>query len=232
MRVEPFAVGSYIHAMKRGARGLPIARTVADRQRFARLLYFMNEAYQDENWESSTVNLGIFERPAFWPERQPLTRILGWVLMPNNFHLLLEETVEKGTAKFMQRLCGSMTAHFNAKYKEKGSIFQGSYKSRTVQSDSYLRQVIPYIMVKNVFELYPAGYKEAIKNFDKAWQWGTEEYIFSSLPEYGGVRTWPISEKGIIKEIFPTTQSFKAHAREILLNRAGVGEELQKLTLE
>lgn len=232
MRVEPFAVGSYVHVMKRGARGLPITRTSADKWRFTRLLYFMNEMHQDENWESNIANLNIFERPPLWPDRQPLTRILGWVLMPNHFHLMLEEVQEGGTSKFMQRLCGSMTSHFNAKYKEKGSIFQGSYKSKTIKSDSHLRQLIPYIMVKNVFELYPKGYEAALKDFEKAWQWGTDEYAFSSLPEYAGDRAWPISEGGIIKEIFSTKKSFKSHAQEIILSRSGVGEELQKITFE
>jgi len=164
MRVQPFGVGSFVHAMKRGARGLPITRDDTDRWRFARLLYFANEEYRDEYWERSTASLNMFERPASWPERQPFTRILGWVLMPNHFHLILEEIHEGGIAKFMQCLSGSMSAHFNSKYKEKGSLFQGGYKGRTVHDDIYLRQLVPYVMVKNVFELYPGGYLRALEN--------------------------------------------------------------------
>ena len=68
------------------------------------------------------------------------------------FHLLLEEIQTGGMSKFMQQLCGSMSANFNAKYKEKGSLFQGAYKGIVVDTDAYLRQLIPYIMVKNVLK--------------------------------------------------------------------------------
>ena len=197
MRVEHFGVGSIVHVMKRGARGLPIVRTEADRRRFASLLYLLNDKHQDQNWKHKTTGLDLFERPLDWPERAPLVRILAWVLMPNHFHLLLEEVEEGGIAKFMQRLCGSMSAHFNAKYDEKGSLFQGGYKGRTVADDNYLGLLAPYIMVKNVFELYPGGLNKALKEFEKAWQWGVGSYEFSSLPEYAGVRAWPITERGV-----------------------------------
>lgn len=231
MRVEPFGVGSFVHAMKRGARGLPITRTDADRRRFANLLYFLNDKHQDQNFIEKTKGLDMFERPSSWPERQPLTRILCWTLMPNHFHLLLEETEEGGIAKFMQRLCGSMSMHFNAKYKEKGSIFQGGYKSRTVASDNYMRLLAPYVMVKNVFELYPGGLQKALKEFEKAWQWGANSYEFSSLPEYAGTRSWPVIEKGIFEEMFTDESSFKKHAKEILSSRS-ISDDIKILLLE
>lgn len=232
MRVEPFGVGSFVHVMKRGARGMPIVKNDADRLRFARLLYFVNDTHGDEYWERSTKELGIFERPEAWPERSPLVRIHAWVLMPNHFHLILEEIHEGGVAKFMQRLCGSMSAYHNAKYRERGSLFQGGYKSRTVSSDSYLRQLVPYVAVKNVFELFPKGYIKALGNFESAWAWGTGKYAFSSLPEHMGERSWPIIEKGIIDEMFLTPASFKKHAKEILFGRQGVPEELKHLAFE
>lgn len=72
---------------------------------------------------------------------------------------------------------------FNAKYEEKGSIFQGSYKARLVDEDSYLRHLAFYIQVKNVLELYPGGLPAALENFDKAWEWALK-YPFSSLKSY------------------------------------------------
>lgn len=232
MRVQPYGVGSFMHALKRGARGLPLTRDDADKLRFVRLLYFANDEHSDEYWERNTMGLGRFDRPEFWPERRPITRILGWVLMKNHFHLILEETQEGGISKFMQRLCGSMSSHFNKKYEEKGSLFQGAFKGKTVSTDSYLRQLVPYVMVKNVFEAYPKGFTEGLKNFDEAWEWGSKSYLFSSLPQYAGESDSPIIEKGIIGEMFPTPSDFKRHAKEILLTRAGVSEELRALAFE
>ena len=51
MRVEPYTINSYVHVTKRGARGLPIVRSKNDKDRFVRLLYYMNDTYKTENWE-------------------------------------------------------------------------------------------------------------------------------------------------------------------------------------
>lgn len=232
MRVQPYGIGSIIHAMKRGARGLPITHDRADQNRFARLLYFANDEHRDEYWERNTAGMSLFERPPEWPERKTLVHILAWVLMPNHFHLLLEEIQSGGMSKFMQQLCGSMSSHFNAKYEEKGSLFQGAYKGLVVDTDAYLRQLIPYVMVKNVFELYPGGYEKALGEFDTAWQWGAESYPFSSLPEYAGYRDWPIIEKSFINDLFPDIHELKFHAREIIENRSGFDAEFSALTFD
>src|SRR3989344_3262207 len=154
MRVEPHTLDSIVHVTKRGTRGMPIVRDSKDQYRFMRLLYYANDKFHDEYWERSTKDLGMFGRPHTWPARDPLVKILAWTLLPNHFHLVLKETAEGGIAKFMQKLCGSMTTHFNRKYKERGSLFQGSYKARTVdlRGDEYLRILAVYVMVKNTFE--------------------------------------------------------------------------------
>ena len=232
MRVEPYGVGSYLHVLKRGARGLNIVQDEADKWRFARLLYHMNDEYKNDFWERETAGLHPFERPNEWPARRPLVYILAWVLMPNHAHLLLKETKEGGVSKFMQKICGSMTLQFNLKYDGKGSIFQGTFKSRTIYDDNYLRHLSPYIMAKNVFELYPKGYEKAVKEFDVAWQWGIEKYPFSSLPDYGGARFSPIVEKELLGELFPTPDKFKARAREMIFDRNAHNENLRDITLE
>lgn len=183
MRIEPYATGSVVHALKRGSRGMDIVLDGADKRRFISSLFILNDVYSNENWHRLTAKLPLFERSADWPARETITRILAWVLMPNHFHLLLQEKVEGGIARFMQRLCGSMSMCFNAKYDGKGSIFQGAYKAKTVDEDSYLRHLVFYIQVKNVLELYPGGLVVALEDFDKAWDWALK-YPFSSLPAY------------------------------------------------
>ena len=143
MRVEPYSIDSFVHAIKRGARGLHITRDKADQYRFIRLLYYMNDKFTVEYWERETESLGLFGRPNNWPERKPIVSVVAWTLMPNHFHLLLKETQDGGIAKFMQKLCGSMSMNFNAKYEERGSIFQGAYRGRNVGEDRYLTDLHP-----------------------------------------------------------------------------------------
>lgn len=215
MRIEPYGIGSIVHVVKRGTRGMEIVRDSADRERFLQLLFYLNDSYNDNNWRKAITGLALFERPSWWPAREPLVRILAWTLTSNHFHLLLEEIKEGGISKFMQRLCGSMSSHFNAKYQERGSIFQGAYRSRTVSEDSHLRYLVFYIQVKNVLELFPGGLEQALNNFDEAWKWALN-YDFSSFSSYAAREDSPITESELIRELYPDTKAFKNEVRELL----------------
>lgn len=231
MRVEPRGVGSIVHVIQRGARGLNIARDKRDRARFGELLYYLNDSFSDPNWLKATKECVSFERPDYWPDRDPLVRVLAWTLMPNHFHLLLEEIRDGGIAKFMQRVCGSMSMSFNAKYAEKGSLFQGSYKSKTVDSDSYIQYLAYYIQVKNVLELYPGGLSQAIQNFDDAWSWALQ-YPFSSFPSYATGYISPIIDKDRLFEILDAHLSKEEAKEMILLHMQHNDEKYSELALE
>ena len=219
MRVQPFGVDSFVHVVKRGARGLPITREEKDRDRFVRLLYYLNDEHQSEFWELDVRRVGHLEWPNQWPERRPLVRILAWTLMPNHFHLLLQEIQGDGVSRFMQRLCGSMSRHFNEKYEETGSLFQGSYRSRTIETDRYLRWAVSYVLVKNVFELYPGGYDRAVKEFEKAWRWGIDSYKFSSLASYARGDASPIIDTNVLEGFFRSPKDFKECSRDMIMSR-------------
>lgn len=221
MRRGPRPVGCYMHITKRGARGMEIVRDDSDRWRFVKLLYYLNNNnYRHLEWEQELFRnkIPIFTWPAQWLPREKLVEIVAYILMPNHFHLFLKEIREGGISIFMQGLCGSMTLHFNEKYNEKGSIFQGAYKDRMIGTDEYFKQVAVYIMVKNSFELLPGGIEKALKDFDSAWDKAIS-YKFSSLADYTGQRNSPVIDKGLLGEIFKSPAKFKEFARDTMFGR-------------
>jgi len=220
MRKEPYTLGSIVHVVKRGARGMDIIKTDSDKYRFLTLLYFLNDSNHPEQWERDVqeIKKGLhFSRPLNWSKREPVVNILSYCLMPNHFHLLLEEIHEGGISKFMQSLCGSMSVHFNRKYGEKGSLFQGAFKSKTVNTDQYLDLVDVYINIKNPFELYKGGLKKAIKDFEQAYKWAGE-YQFCSLGDFSGRRDCSLilSRHELLNK---TPAQYKNNARNLLLNK-------------
>lgn len=234
MRVEPHAIGSILHCTQRGVHGVDIVRDTADRERFTRSLFVLNDEFQHDNWLRDTVGLSLFERPSSWPERKMLVRVLAWTLMSNHFHLLLQEISEGGIAKFMQRLCGSMSLSFNKKYGERGTIFQSSYRGASVDSDPQLQYVVFYILVKNVLELYPDGLKTAAKNFDRAWEWALK-YRFSSLRTCALKEVSPIvsDDENLLSDLCRDPQKFKAEAKDALkIHMTTRSEEFGHLMLE
>ncbi len=217
MRKEPYTVGSIVHAIKRGSRGLEIVLDGGDRWRFLLMLRHLNDVYQSKNWFRDIWKEDLvetMERPSFWPEQEKLVHILAFTLLDNHFHLLLKEIKDGGITEFMHRLGTSMSKQFNDRYDGKGSIFQGPFRSVTVESDKQLRYLAVYIMVKNTFEMYPdGGLSGALTDFEKAWQWAVE-YPYSSLGDYVGTRNSPILDKDILGEVFTTPEQFKDFAKD------------------
>lgn len=222
MRKEPYTVGSYVHVMKRGARGMPIVQDDGDRWRFMLIVNHFNDHFHSESWYRDLLDEDIahtLKRASTWPEKKPLVAIEAFTLLLNHFHLILKEIEEGGVAKFMHKLGTGMANHANAKYKEKGSLFQGPYRLRTISGDSYFRYAGAYVMVKNTFELFPGGFERACKSFDTAWEWAIR-YPYSSLGHYAGTLDLPILTTPFLKELFPKPSELKSFSRDLLEGRA------------
>ncbi len=114
--------------------------------------------------------------------------LLAWAVMPNHFHLILKGNVDNNAKvkplgksiescnlrSLIHGLQTSYTMYYNRKYEHSGHVFQGRFKSKHVNSDAYLIQLINYIHSQpshhNIFS-DPAGLKD-------------EEYPYTSLNDY------------------------------------------------
>ena len=228
MRKESFGLGDYVHVYNRGNRKQAIANDIEDKDHFLQMLvYFNTEVIPPNPFQDLRTKLrpGLkeFIWPDYWQPRKPIVKILAFILMKNHFHLLLEEVVENGIAKFMQRLGTGMTMYYNTKHKETGRLFQGVYRAKIVDKDVYLKYLNVYIQVKNGFELYNGGFEMAMKEFDKAYKWVTE-FPYGSLSHYYGKVATPIVDKELFLEIFASPDDYKSFAKECMLdleNRLG-----------
>ncbi len=234
MRRDPYSVGSYVHIMKRGTRGTKIVRDEDDQWRFLKLLRYLNDDNTPRNWEREIGPDNIrsgFSRPDHWTKQKPYVSILAFCLMDNHFHLLVRENLEDGISKFMQRLCTSMATYFNAKYDEEGTLFQSSYKARTVQDDDYLQYLIAYINVKNPFQTFPGGLAHALREYDEAFM-KARSYQFASLIDLVGGRTAPIVDHTALREILEFDPvHFSRTTREVLTSLYGGDPEFTRLTM-
>jgi len=83
------------------------------------------------------------------PENPPVT-MLSYCLLPNHFHLLLRNNIKSGISEYMQRVMGGYTMYFNNKHDRSGSLFQGLFKSKHIDTDQDLRQILAYVHLNNV----------------------------------------------------------------------------------
>jgi len=231
MKKETSIIGNFVHVYNRGSREMPIVFDETDKWRFLKTLRYFNDEYSSGNILRSVkicIDSGKcnqFERPENWPPSRPLVKILAYCLMPNHFHLLLEEIREHGISKFMSRISDSFTKYINTKKNQSGRLFQGPYQFKIIKDEKYFQYVDTYIQVFNPFELYPGGVKNAVKNFDKAFDF-VLEYVFSSLGESFGRRCLHILTKDKLEKTFKDLNEYKEFAREALAYHSSQIEEI------
>ena len=235
---EKITIGSFVHVYNRGNRKQEIVRDNKDKWHFLEVLYYFNDEfaaanpfYKIQNQSSLTTVINKpFVWPGSWPERKPLVKILTFSLLENHYHLFLKEIRDGGISLFMKRFGTGLAKYFNVKYLEAGRLFQGPYQTRKINGEEYFKYLSVYIQVKNVLELYPGGYKKAISEFEKSYDWAIK-YPYGSLADYAGVRNSPIIDKDVLGELFNSPEEYKEFARQCL-EETDLKEKLGKLTLE
>ncbi|MEK7137994.1 MAG: transposase [Patescibacteria group bacterium] len=232
MRKEPFGIGDYVHVYNRGNKKLPIVKDDKDRQHFIQILFYFNTEQTPPNpfhdLKKLRLNLNWLIWPEHWKPRKPIVNILAFILMENHFHLILEEVVENGIAKFMQRLGTGMTMYYNKRHQETGALFQGSYKAKIIDNDVYLKYINIYIQIKNCFELYGGGFEKAMKEFDKAYVWATK-FPYGSLSHYQNKMSSTILDKELFYKLFKSTKDHRNFSKECILD---LEKRLGDLTIE
>ena len=109
----------------------------------------------------------LFE--ALMKEAQELTdmRIIGYVIMPNHWQLILQPRYDGDLALVMHALCNTHTrrVHTTTKTIGHGHLYQGRYKSFLVESDKYLLTLIKYV------ERNPV--RARLTKKCEEWKWGS-----------------------------------------------------------
>jgi putative transposase len=77
-------------------------------------------------------------------ERLPL-RIVGYVLMPNHFHLVLWPQGDGDLSRWMQWLMTSHVRRYHRHYKGSGHVWQGRFKAFPIEQDEHLLTVLRYV---------------------------------------------------------------------------------------
>ena len=72
-------------------------------------------------------------------------RVLGYVLMPNHFHLVLWPRGDGDLSRWMQWLMTSHVRRYHRHYHGSGHVWQGRFKAFPIQQDEHLLAVLRYV---------------------------------------------------------------------------------------
>ncbi|OGY25095.1 MAG: hypothetical protein A2864_02035 [Candidatus Woykebacteria bacterium RIFCSPHIGHO2_01_FULL_39_12] len=161
---EPiFYKGGYYHIYSRGIEKRTIFQDDADYRRFLNKVKLYGDKYK--------------------------ISVLVYCLMPNHYHLLINQKTDLIVSLFIQRLNLAYSMYFNKRYERVGPLFQGRFKAKLIQTDDYLLHLSRYIHL-NPRELL-TGRKTLAS------------YTWSSYPAYVGLRkNDDLTEDKIILDYF------------------------------
>ncbi|NQV88213.1 MAG: transposase [Parcubacteria group bacterium] len=175
-----FSTGEFYHLYNRGTDKRKIFLQPSDYKRFLALLYLCNtrETIHLSDYQGSTLT-DIFNII----RKNTLVELSAYCLMPNYFHLLIQEKMEGGISLFMQKLSTGYTMYFNKKNDRTGSLFGGRFKAKHIDSDEYLKYILSYIHLNPIKIIEPTWKEDGIKNVRDAEKF-LGSYNFSSYAEY------------------------------------------------
>ncbi len=102
----------------------------------------------------SDIYLETSDRQIFLSSLGEVCKRFNWhcyayCLMTNHYHLVIE-TGDANLSKGMRQLNGVYTQSFNRQHHRVGHVFQGRYKAILVDKDSYLLEVVRYVLLNPV----------------------------------------------------------------------------------
>lgn len=175
----------YYHVYNRGVSKAPIFFDENDYMRFLHGIYYFNDSSfvpEDFPYQERYQGLALDNKQI----RNEMVDILAWCLMPNHYHLILNQKTDKGISKFMHRLGTGYTMYLNRKYEGSGHIFQGTFKAKLIDDNEYLQHLTRYIHL-NPVDIYDKTWKECgAKNLESSQEF-LLKYKWSSLPDYLGI---------------------------------------------
>ncbi len=182
MRKMTFVPGEYYHILNRGVRKQELFIDIRDYIRFLFLiLYFQSP--------ESFINIGRFvsyfvKHRVFNISTDEYNKIIkkrevnlhAFCIMPNHFHLLLSENIERGISRYLQRVQDSYGKYFNTRYSKSGHVFEGPFRAVYIENNEQLLHLSAYIH-RNPIEL-----KDVRNNY--------KNYLWSSYVDYVSGSRW------------------------------------------
>lgn len=130
--------------------------------------------------------------------------IHAFCLMPNHFHLLIEQRTDISISLLIQKICTSFSMYINKKYKRVGHLFQGNFKSVRIETNPQFLWTVSYI------HMNPVKSKLVVK---------PEDYEWSSYRDYANDRNLVLTNKNLVIESFENKENLIKQTSKVNMSR-------------
>jgi len=224
-----FSVGGFYHIYNRGTEKREVFLSQSDYDRFVNLLYICNGTRAVDLNNNRKISPGVLNL-----ERgEQIVKICAYCIMPNHFHILINETKAGGISSYMQKLSTAYTMYFNKKYERTGSLFQGRFKAQLADNDNYLKYLISYIHLNPVKLIEPDWKIRGITNKNRVKTF-LNNYRYSSFLDF--LKNRRVENKILsvesLPEYFNSRKDFENNLEDWLSFRDLSNSKFQGSTLE
>ena len=209
------ANGEYYHVFNRGVASIPIFKNQASYRRFINLIDYLQYGNTPTSF-SNFLKLSIADRQDIMTklqiENRQLIEIISFCLMPNHYHFVLLQKVDKGISKFIANLQNSYGKYFNLRFNRAGPLVQPSFKAVRIETNEQLLHVTRYIHL-NPITSFLVNEIEFLS------------YEWSSLPEYiTNIKRYSFVNTDIVLDILDSEQY-----KEFVFDQINYQQELHKI---
>ncbi|MDP2947522.1 MAG: transposase [Nanoarchaeota archaeon] len=182
MRRENFAENEHYHVFDRGVKKDKIFIDDRDKVRFIFLITHFQSPIRIYNvsWHTDAFlkkgSFGTKEDKTKDILKKRSVELVAFVLMPNHFHLLVQNLNDGILSVYMHRVLTAYSKYFNAKYNKKGHVFESTFKAVRVKNNVQLLHLSAYIH-KNPKEM-------------PGWENTYNKYPYSSYQDYISLNRW------------------------------------------
>lgn len=202
----------FYHIYNRGTEKRVVFFNRADYERFLALLYLCNS--KKNIHLNNYPGLNLNERLSL-ERANPVVNIGAYCLMPNHFHLIIQEKENAGISRFMQKVITGYTMYFNKRNERTGALFQGKFKATHAENDEYLKYLISYVHLNPIKLIDPHWKESGLKN-KKCAEDFLSQYSYSSYLDYCGKKR--LEEKIINKHALPKYFNSLANFKSVTQN--------------
>ena len=194
-RNPPLANNEVYHIYLRGIKKQTVFFQPSDYARFLFNVLFFQSDSRPRNpgrYVKNFLDNGVFDQKRELSELVTAERevsLIAFALMPNHFHLLIQQIEDAGISKYMMRVLNGYVKYFNGKYEDSGRLFQSEFKSTHISDNTQLLHTSAYIH-RNPAEL-------------SEWDGLEDQYYWSSLQDYTKKNRWgSLLQSGIVLNQF------------------------------
>lgn len=137
-KIVQLVTGNIYHVYNRGVDKRKVFLDKSDFLRFYQSLLYFNQTQETNHISTAKILYSI-------NNSDPLVGIHAYALLPNHYHLLIEQFQDGGISEYLKRVSGGYTSYFNKKQKRTGTLFQGRFKRVQVLSNEYYNYLFAYI---------------------------------------------------------------------------------------